>query len=202
MRKLDFNRGWTYRRAREEGAGKEIRLPHDAMISEQRTEDSAGGINTGWFEGFDYIYEKEFDVPKEYEGQYVSFEFEGIYHNAEVYLNGKKAAFRPYGYSDFYVDAAGYLKYGEKNQIRVIARNADQPNSRWYSGAGIYRPVCMYTAPAGTYPDERYPDPHPQHRSCNDRGGESELPCAGELNIQIMPLAEDGKAEPAVVTIS
>ena len=201
MRKLDFNRGWTYRRVREEGAGKEIRLPHDAMISEQRTEDSAGGINTGWFEGFDYIYEKEFDVPKEYEGQYVSFEFEGIYHNAEVYLNGKKAAFRPYGYSDFYVDAAGYLKYGEKNQIRVIARNADQPNSRWYSGAGIYRPVWMYTAPAGHILTNGI---RIRTLSTDPAMIEAEIrtTCAGELNIQIMPLAEDGKAEPAVVTIS
>lgn len=149
MKKLDFNRGWTYRRIQEEGTGQEIRLPHDAMISEKRTQDSAGGINTGWFEGYDYVYEKEFDVPKEEEGRYVSFEFEGVYHNAEIWLNGNKAAFRPYGYSDFFVDASKYLKYGEKNQIRVIARNADQPNSRWYSGAGIYRPVWLYTAPAG-----------------------------------------------------
>lgn len=149
MKKLDFNRGWTYRRIQEEGPGQEIRLPHDAMISEKRTQDSAGGINTGWFEGYDYVYEKEFDVPKEEEGRHVSFEFEGVYHNAEIWLNGNKAAFRPYGYSDFFVDASKYLKYGEKNQIRVIARNADQPNSRWYSGAGIYRPVWLYTAPAG-----------------------------------------------------
>ena len=49
MKRLDFNRGWTYRRMQEEGPGKEVRLPHDAMISEKRTEDSAGGINTGWF---------------------------------------------------------------------------------------------------------------------------------------------------------
>lgn len=149
MKKLDFNRDWTYRRIQEGEPGREIRLPHDAMISEKRTQDSAGGINTGWFEGYDYVYEKEFDVPKEEEGRYVSFEFEGVYHNAEIWLNGNKAAFRPYGYSDFFVDASEYLKYGEKNQIRVIARNVDQPNSRWYSGAGIYRPVWMYTAPAG-----------------------------------------------------
>lgn len=147
MKKLDFNRGWTYRRIQEAGSGREVRLPHDAMICEKRTADSAGGINTGWFEGYDYIYEKEFDIPEEYEGKYICFEFEGVYHNAEIYLNGKKAAFRPYGYSDFFVDASGCLKYGEKNTIRVIARNADQPNSRWYSGAGLYRPVWMYTAP-------------------------------------------------------
>lgn len=149
MKRLDFNKGWTYRRVQEEGPGKEVRLPHDAMIFEKRTQDSAGGINTGWFEGYDYIYEKEFDIPGEWDGRYVGFEFEGVYHNAEIYLNGEKAVFRPYGYSDFFVDASKYLKYGEKNQICVIAHNADQPNSRWYSGAGIYRPVWMYTAPEG-----------------------------------------------------
>lgn len=147
MKKIDFNHGWTYCRAGEETAKKEVTLPHDAMISERRTQDSAGGINTGWFEGYDYIYEKEFEVSEEDVEKEISFEFEGVYHNAEVYLNGQKAAYRPYGYTNFYVEATSYLKYGEKNQIRVIAHNADQPNSRWYSGAGIYRPVWMYAEP-------------------------------------------------------
>lgn len=147
MKKIDFNQAWTYCRVGEETVKREVMIPHDAMISEKRTEDSAGGINTGWFEGYDYIYEKEFEIPDEYEKQEISFEFEGVYHNAEVYLNGEKAAYRPYGYTNFYIDADPYLKCGEKNQIRVIAHNADQPNSRWYSGAGIYRPVWMYVRP-------------------------------------------------------
>lgn len=147
VKKIDFNQAWTFCRVGEETVKREVMIPHDAMISEKRTEDSAGGINTGWFEGYDYIYEKEFEIPDEYEKQEISFEFEGVYHNAEVYLNGEKAAYRPYGYTNFYIDADPYLKYGEKNQIRVIAHNADQPNSRWYSGAGIYRPVWMYVRP-------------------------------------------------------
>ena len=147
MKRLDFNRGWTCRHLDAEGTGYSVTIPHDAMISEKRTENSAGGINTGWFEGYDYLYEKEFMIPEEYRELEVFFEFEGVYHNAEVYLNGEKAAFRPYGYTNFYVDASQYLKYGEQNRIRVIARNADQPNSRWYSGAGIYRPVWLYLAP-------------------------------------------------------
>lgn len=147
VKKIDFNQAWTFCRVGEETVKCEVMIPHDAMISEKRTEDSAGGINTGWFEGYDYIYEKEFEIPDEYEKQEISFEFEGVYHNMEVYLNGEKAAYRPYGYTNFYIDADPYLKYGEKNQIRVIAHNADQPNSRWYSGAGIYRPVWMYVRP-------------------------------------------------------
>lgn len=147
VKKIGFNQAWTFCRVGEETVKCEVMIPHDAMISEKRTEDSAGGINTGWFEGYDYIYEKEFEIPDEYEKQEISFEFEGVYHNAEVYLNGEKVAYRPYGYTNFYIDADPYLKCGEKNQIRVIAHNADQPNSRWYSGAGIYRPVWMYVRP-------------------------------------------------------
>ncbi len=146
MQKTAFNTGWTYHRAGEEELKTAVTLPHDAMLSEKRTADSAGGINTGWFEGYDYIYEKEFDVPKSAQGQEIRFEFEGVYHNAEVWLNGEKVAYRPYGYTNFYVDATTHLVYGKSNRIRVIAHNADQPNSRWYSGAGIYRPVWMYVA--------------------------------------------------------
>ena len=85
-------------------------------------------------------------MPADYKDKDAVFEFEGVYHNAEVLINGQQAAFRPYGYTNFYVDANPYLKYGETNRIEVIARNADQPNSRWYSGAGIYRPVSLYLA--------------------------------------------------------
>ena len=120
MKKIDFNSGWTYCRAGEESTKQEVTIPHDAMLSEKRTQDSAGGINTGWFEGHDYIYEKEFEVPKEYIEKEISFEFEGVYHNAEVYLNGKKAAYRPYGYTNFYVNAGQYLEFGKINKIQVL----------------------------------------------------------------------------------
>ena len=139
----NFNLGWEYRHL-DSGEWQPAELPHDAMICEKRTMESAGGVNTGWFEGYDYEYRKEFVVPGGQASKNTVFEFEGVYHNAEVYINGQKAAERPYGYTNFYVDADAYLRYGEKNEIRVIARNADQPNSRWYSGAGIYRPVHMH----------------------------------------------------------
>jgi beta-galactosidase len=146
MKKIDFNKDWTYRRTDETITGKPVTIPHDAMLSEMRTSDSLGGINTGWFEGYDYIYEKRFYISVEDKDKNIRFEFEGVYHNAEIYVNGKQAAYRPYGYTNFYVDVSHYLRYGEENLIQVIARNADQPNSRWYSGAGIYRPVWMYVA--------------------------------------------------------
>lgn len=147
MVKLDFDNDWKYRHL---GAKNEpftaVTLPHDAAISEKRSQNSNGGTNTGWFEEYDYEYVKTFDVPENYKDKVITFEFEGVYHNAEVYINGVKAAERHYGYTNFYVPANEFLKFGEQNEMRVIAHNADQPNSRWYSGAGIYRPVTMWVA--------------------------------------------------------
>ena len=137
--------GWTCRHLGDTAPGKAVTLPHDAMLAEPRTALSAGGTNTGWYEGYDYEYRRTLTVPENELADTHILEFEGVYHNAEVWLNGQKAAFRPYGYTNFYVDCAPYLHAGE-NELRVIARNADQPNSRWYSGAGIYRPVQLWTA--------------------------------------------------------
>ena len=137
--------GWTCRHLGDTAPGKPVTLPHDAMLAEPRTALSAGGTNTGWYEGYDYEYQRTLTVPENELADTHILEFEGVYHNAEVWLNGQKAAFRPYGYTNFYVDYAPYLHSGE-NELRVIARNADQPNSRWYSGAGIYRPVQLWKA--------------------------------------------------------
>ena len=137
--------GWTCRHLGDTAPGKPVTLPHDAMLAEPRTALSADGTNTGWYEGYDYEYQRTLTVPENELADTHILEFEGVYHNAEVWLNGQKAAFRPYGYTNFYVDCAPYLHAGE-NELRVIARNADQPNSRWYSGAGIYRPVQLWKA--------------------------------------------------------
>ena len=151
MKKIDFNKDWKFCRLGEEETFVSVDLPHDAMISEPRTELSAGGTNTGWYEANDYVYLKTFDVPVDCSNKKVIFEFEGVYRNTEVYINGIKAYYRPHGYIGFYVDADEYLKYGLENEIKVIAKNADQPNSRWYSGAGIYRPVWMHIADKEKY---------------------------------------------------
>ena len=137
--------GWTCRHLGDTAPGRPVTLPHDAMLAEPRTALSAGGVNTGWYEGYDYEYQRTLTVPENELSDTHILEFEGVYHNAEVWLNGQKAAFRPYGYTNFYVDCAPFLRAGD-NELRVIARNADQPNSRWYSGAGLYRPVRLWTA--------------------------------------------------------
>ncbi|MBR0162088.1 MAG: DUF4982 domain-containing protein [Oscillospiraceae bacterium] len=145
MKKYDFNRGWTCRPLSREGEKLPVTLPHDAMRTEARTDKSHGEGNIAWFEGGDYEYRKVFTLPEELKDKHLILEFESVYHNAEVWLNGEKAAYRPYGYTNFYVELNGFLQDGE-NEIRVIARNADQPNSRWYPGTGMFRPVWLWAA--------------------------------------------------------
>ena len=146
MKSVSFNLGWYVRHVEDSGLGTPVTLPHDAMLSEPRTALAEGGLNVSWFEGRDYVYTKKWDVTQEQLAQHNVLEFEGVYRKAEVFVNGKKAAFRPYGYTNFYVELDGLIHAGE-NTVEVIARNADQPNSRWYSGAGIYRPVKLWSSP-------------------------------------------------------
>ncbi len=145
MRKTGFNEGWKYARLGEDDY-REIILPHDAMLRERRGDDNASGVHGAWFEGHDYEYVKTFSLSAQQLAQRLTLEFEGIYRLAEVYVNGEKAAFRPYGFTNFYVPLTGFVKEGE-NELRVVARGADQPNCRWYAGAGIYRPVSLLSRP-------------------------------------------------------
>ena len=145
MKAIDFHQGWTCRHLDEPGTEKPVSIPDDAMLREKRSADALGGLNVSWFEGYDYLYARRFTLSAEEAAGHNVLEFEGVYHNAEVSINGKKAGFRPYGYTNFYVDCDGFFTEGE-NTVEVIARNADQPNSRWYSGAGIYRPVRLWRA--------------------------------------------------------
>ena len=140
-----FNDGWTVKHLDEPGEGVPVSVPDDAMLRERRSAQAMGGLNVSWFEGFDYLYTKRFSLSAAEARRHTVLEFEGVYRKAEVSVNGQKAAFRPYGYTNFYVDCDKYLREGE-NTVEVVARNADQPNSRWYSGAGIYRPVKLWTS--------------------------------------------------------
>ena len=93
--------GWTCRHLGDTAPGRPVTLPHDAMLAEPRTALSAGGVNTGWYEGYDYEYQRTLTVPENELSDTHILEVEGVYHNAEVWLNGQKAAFRPYGSTNF-----------------------------------------------------------------------------------------------------
>ena len=142
MRRTDFNEQWKWKKE-ESGIWENITLPHDAMLSEERREDSPGGSAVGFFCGGKYVYEKEWQVPAEWRGDYLALEFEGVYQKSEVYVNGTRVGDCVYGYVPFVVDIREAIKYGEVNTVQVKVNNEDMPNSRWYTGSGIYRPVHL-----------------------------------------------------------
>ena len=149
--RVSFNSGWSVRP--KIGFFSELRpgqappesvcLPHDALIGSTRV-PSDHGSNTGYVPGGAFAYSKEFDVPPEWSSRHVAVDFEGVYRDAMVFVNDDFAAQRPYGYSGFRVDLTPYLRFGERNVIRVEARAHE--DSRWYSGAGIYRDVWLTVA--------------------------------------------------------
>ncbi|MBQ8358448.1 MAG: DUF4982 domain-containing protein [Oscillospiraceae bacterium] len=144
MKKLCFNTGWTCN-------GAAVTLPHDAMIHEPRKADNPSGSAQAYFPGGKYVYEKTFGRPT---AEHVLIQFEGVYQNAKVFINGKEAGGTEYGYLPFFVCADDLLAEGE-NTIRVECDNLNQPDSRWYTGAGIYRPVWMWTGPKGAIQPEQ-----------------------------------------------
>ena len=152
MIRQNFNADWTV----EKGDGnsrmnsflgntqtKTVHLPYDAMIHEARTPDTKNGAQTGFYPGGEYIFQKHFTAPQAWQGKPVSLVFEGVYQTALVYLNGWLLTRNVNGYAEFTVEAGPYLKYGADNLLKVIADNSLEPNSRWYTGSGIYRPVRL-----------------------------------------------------------
>ena len=142
MIRKPFCEKWSFKKVG--GYFQIVDLPHDAMILEQRDSDSPGGSAGAFFPAGKYVYEKTFSVPNEWKDKVVQFQFDGVYRNSIVYINDKKAGGRPYGYIPFFVNTEGLLAYGENNTIRVEVDNSRLPDSRWYTGSGIYRPVWMW----------------------------------------------------------
>ena len=145
MKRQSFNDGWKFGRAGEEK--HPVFLPHDAMQEEKRDAEAAGGSACAFFPGAVYEYEKVLHLPEDWEGHSILLQFEGVYQKSRVYVNDVKAGGCVYGYVPFFVELSPYLKFGEDNVIRVVADNSGQPNSRWYTGGGIYRSVWLWTGP-------------------------------------------------------
>ena len=136
-----FDRNWSFWSDRNPQR-KTVSIPHDAMQAEERQDTLSDGRHNGFFPGGMYHYEKQIDVPAEWLAKHVTIQFDGVYQKSTVSINGKKAGGMVYGYLPFSVCADGLLKEGQ-NVIRVDVDNSQVANSRWYSGAGIYRPVTL-----------------------------------------------------------
>jgi beta-galactosidase len=144
MLRTPLNDDWTVCKDGDPRPPVPVTLPHDAMISEARDPDLPGGQNTGYFPGGRYHYARPLARP---DAEAAVLEFEGVFHRSHVLLNGQEIGGRPSGYATFHVDLHPHLREGE-NALEVVVDTSDQPNSRWYTGSGIYRPVTLLTGPA------------------------------------------------------
>ncbi len=141
MRQNSFQEDWMFGEAGKRK--RQICLPHDAMLEQGRCPDSESGSGGAFFLGGIYEYEKTFSVPGQWQEMDAYIEFEGIYPNAVIYLNDVEIGRCTYGYTGIRLPL-DHLVYGAENRIRVVVDNHLVPNSRWYSGAGIYRPVWLW----------------------------------------------------------
>ena len=163
---MDFGEGWRFQLGDEPQAmnvafadedWRLLNLPHDWAIEGDFSEDNPSGTGGGALPGGIGWYRKTFVPEKADADKKYRIVFDGVYMNSEVFLNGVSLGHRPYGYITFSYDLTPHLKWGEKNVIAVRVDNSEQPNSRWYSGCGIYRNVwlvktgAVHVAEWGTY---------------------------------------------------
>lgn len=151
MIRIPLNEGWTagpklgaFEAATDATAPRPVRLPHDALRDLPRSADSDQGVHAGYHPGGVFEYAHTLEVPADWRDKIVLLEFEGVYRDATVRVNGDFAAHESGGYNAFTVALDPFLRFGESNRITVEARA--HKDSRWYTGAGIYRPVHLIVA--------------------------------------------------------
>ena len=133
MANTEYNDSWW----------RKLDVPHDWAIEGDFYASNPSGAGGGALPGGIGWYRKHFDISSFSPlTSHLYIEFDGVYMNSTVYINGKKVGFRPYGYSSFEYDITPYVHEGQ-NVVAVRVDNSDQPNSRWYSGCGIYRHVWL-----------------------------------------------------------
>ena len=164
-RSANFDEGWKFNLGDSaaysqpdfnDSSWRSLNLPHDWAIEGDFSKENPSGTGGGALPGGIGWYRKTFTVPGYKEGEKVYIDFDGAYMNTTVYINGHELGTRPYGYASFSYDITPWLQEGD-NVIAVKVDNSDQPNSRWYSGCGIYRHVwlrkldAIHVAQWGTY---------------------------------------------------
>ena len=155
MRVHNLDRGWGFGPGRTDafvrlqGTDKDriVDLPHDYMIENEVSADAPAGSASGFYNAGVAHYRKSVFIPKEWEQDRVWIRFDGVMMNATLDVNGGRAALHHYGYTPFCVDITPYLFFGQENSLVVIVNPTMQPNSRWYSGAGIFRSVELIHVP-------------------------------------------------------
>ena len=147
-----FDRGWLftlsdstemYQPGYADGHWRRLNLPHDWAIEGDFSPSNPSGASGGALPGGIGWYRKHFSLSPDEKYDRFTITFDGVYMNSTVYINGHKLGTRPYGYSTFEYDLTPYIYKKGDNVIAVKVDNSDQPNSRWYSGCGIYRHVWL-----------------------------------------------------------
>ena len=148
----NFNSGWNFQLgdvakafspAFNDSDWRKLNLPHDWAVEGDFSENNPAGSGGGALPGGVGWYRKTFKADKKLIGKKIFIDFDGVYSNSEVWLNGVSLGVRPYGYISFRYELTKYLKFDADNVIAVRVDNSEQPNSRWYSGCGIYRNVWL-----------------------------------------------------------
>jgi beta-galactosidase len=152
-KRVSFNQDWRFHlgdiangqdTGLDDARWRQLDLPHDWSIEGEFSENAPSGTGGGALPGGLGWYRKTFTVPLTSKGKLVFVEFDGVYRNSEVWINGHFLGKRPYGYISFAYELTPHLIYGGgPNVIAVKVDNSQQPNSRWYSGSGIYRNVWL-----------------------------------------------------------
>jgi beta-galactosidase len=153
--RVSFNKDWKFYLGAVSGANensfddnnwRNLNLPHDWSIEGKFDKEAPAGTGGGALPGGLGWYRKTFTLPESSKDKIVSIDFDGIYRKSEVWINGHSLGMRPNGYISFRYDLTPYLHFGsEKNTLVVKVDNSEQPNSRWYSGSGVYRNVWLVT---------------------------------------------------------
>ncbi|MBQ6208551.1 MAG: DUF4982 domain-containing protein [Prevotella sp.] len=150
--RLCFDEGWLFTLSNDskmsqadydDSQWRRLNLPHDWAIEGDFSASNPSGAGGGALPGGIGWYRKHFTLDANESSGRVFVEFDGVYMNSTVYLNGHELGFRPYGYSSFEYDMTPYINMEGDNVLAVKVDNSDQPNSRWYSGCGIYRHVWL-----------------------------------------------------------
>lgn len=128
----------------DDAAWRKLNLPHDWSIEGPFAQNEPTGGPGGYLPTGIGWYRKKFTLTEAVQGRKLSVEFDGVYQHSDVWINGHLLGHQPYGYTSFAYDLTPYLKLGgEPNFLAVRVDNSAQPNSRWYSGSGIYRHVWL-----------------------------------------------------------
>ncbi|MFV0520848.1 MAG: sugar-binding domain-containing protein [Mangrovibacterium sp.] len=149
---INLDKGWSFIQEDVKGAEalkfkdkhwQKLDVPHDWSIEGTFDRDEPSGRGGGYLPTGIGWYRKQLEIPKEYADKKIYVHFDGVMSHSTVYVNGKEVGSRDYGYSAFQYDITKYLAPGKKNVIAVRCDNSLQPNSRWYTGCGVYRHVQL-----------------------------------------------------------